>query len=42
VARKDGGGDSGIAGEWGYLAPEYRADGRLSLKTDVYAWVSGS
>jgi hypothetical protein len=39
-ARKDGGGEGGaIAGEWAYLAPEYRSDGRLSLKTDVYAWV---
>ncbi|KAI8467665.1 MAG: kinase-like domain-containing protein [Monoraphidium minutum] len=37
-AAKDGGGAGGIAGEWPYLAPEYRSDGRLSLKTDVYAW----
>ncbi|GBF97015.1 hypothetical protein Rsub_09812 [Raphidocelis subcapitata] len=38
AAREAGRDASSIAGEWPYLAPELRADGRHSLKTDVYAW----
>ena len=40
AAARDGGGGGGLAGEFAFMAPEYRADGRLSVKTDVYGALS--